>query len=222
MRPSLLLALAALAACPGNSSKSDDTVRTPPAPAADAAPAAKEPVMNVTPVDMKFVGSNPGRPPMLRLQFDVTLNNGAAEPRWFLLPKEAKRAAKNGGGVDGVEVDALGNPPVLVGRFQGTDSVQALLLPAGGKISIERFTIVTFEDTQAGPASLEVVIARDLKIGGEDAAAWFKTDPTTPASADVSEDSQQRSGSRFTKDRSEVPITFTEDQRVKVAYTITF
>ena len=38
-------------------------------------------------VAMKLVDTRAGKPPLLRLLFDVTLRNDRAEPRWFLLPK---------------------------------------------------------------------------------------------------------------------------------------
>lgn len=221
----MMLRLALVLACASCASGTRGEPTPPPDRPADAAtrqnPPPMDAAMTSNPVDMKFVGMEPGRPPLMRLRFDVTLRNPSAEPRWVIFPKETGRAPKSGGGVDGVEVDALGSPPVLVGRFQGTGSVQAVRLAGGAKVTLRRFTVSSWEDLPDGPASLEVVIASDLKVGGEDAAAWFGKDPTSPSTADVSEDGQSRAGSRHTPDRREVPITFTEEQRVKVDYNVT-
>jgi hypothetical protein len=162
------------------------------------------------PVEMKFVGLEPGRPPMMKLRFDVTLHNAAAGPRWFLIPMELQQKPRTGG-VDGVEVFALGGEGrVVLGRFQGTGGVQAILVPAGGTARIKRLG-----------AAFDVVVARDLTVGGEAAAAWFGTDPTSTAKADVTDDKSELVGSRHTPDRREVPLAWTADRTVRVDVHVT-
>jgi len=39
------------------------------------------------PVEITITRVREGRPPQLRMELDVVLRNGEAEPRWFLLPR---------------------------------------------------------------------------------------------------------------------------------------
>jgi hypothetical protein len=204
-----IAAIVALTACSSDRPPPSNHPDPPPTPTVDAA-------MTANPVQMKIVALDLGRPPQKRMRFDVSLDNRAAAPRWFLFPYEAGEPPTSGNGIDGVEVDSLGSPAVLVGRFMGSGGVKAVLLPAGGKVTIHRLTIESFAEEP--PHSLEVVVAHDLRVGGEDPAAWFKGDPTAPAAAEVSEDARTAFASRFTPDRSEVPLTFAEDQRITVSY----
>lgn len=171
------------------------------------------------PVEMRYVGVTPGKPPLASLLFDITLRNSAAAPRWFLLPAELTLTAKTPtGGVDGVEVFSLsGQGRVVLGRFQGSAACQALLLPAGAVVTIHRFSIQFWEEDQPkAPVPVEVVIARELTVGGEPATAWFGESPTSDTQAEVSADSPQRLGARHTPDRHEVPFTIVEDRRVSL------
>jgi len=220
----IVLALAACAACssPGAHGERPTGGQGEPAGGDAAAKTSQvDAAMTVKPVDMKFVGMEPGRPPLMRLRFDVILHNPAAQPRWFLLPREFDHPAVSGGGVDGVEVAALsGQGRVLLGHFQGTGGTQAVLVPGGATVTMRRLEVLGF-DIPDGPASLEVVVAHDLTVGGEPAATWFPADPTAPAGAQVSQDQATAAGSRHTDDRREVPLAFVEDSRVKIDFNVT-
>lgn len=198
---------------------------SPATPPGTATPAGEGESMSTPtahdPVDLRFVGINPGTPPQLWMLFDITLRNTESTPRWFLLPDELSTtgAGKPGvGGVDGVEVFALsGQGRVVFGRFQGSAACQALLLPAGAVVTIHRFPIQFWEeDIPKAAVPVVVVIARELTVGGEPATAWFGPETTSDAHADVSADARQRLGARHTPDRHEVPFTFVEDRRVSL------
>ncbi len=183
-----------------------------------AADARTEEAMAAQAVEVKYLGIEPGRPPMATVRLEVTLRNDAGEPRWFILPMELgqvpSRAPKAGEGVDGVQVVALeGRGRVLVGRFQGRAGVQAILLPAKGTARIDRMTVLVFQEKQ-GKVPVDVVIARSLTVAGEPGQKWFGDSAESDANADVSEDKKTVVGSRHTPDRREAPIQWDEVQRV--------
>jgi hypothetical protein len=170
------------------------------------------------PVEVKYLGIEPGHPPMATVRLEVTLRNNANQPRWFILPMELgqppSRPTKPGEGVDGASVVALeGKGRVVIGRFQGRAGVQAILLPANGHVRIDRLKVMVFEE-QRGKMPVDVVVATSLTVGGEPGEKWMGDAPQSDAGADVSEDKATTLGSRHTPDRREVPIQWDEAERV--------
>jgi hypothetical protein len=190
-----------------------------PQPVARADAAITPPPPTRPPVEIKFREMRFGKPPLVELYFDVTLRNSRPEPRWFLLPsnlspESASFAAK--GGVDKLEVYApRGKGRVRLGHFLGTGGFQTLLLPPGGEVRL-RLLPISFWGELPDRLQLEVVTAKRLKIGGEDAATWFGVNPTCSVKADIAEHarSQTRSlRSHATPDNREVAALFEEDSR---------
>lgn len=199
------------------------SVSTPRAKHAGTTPS---PLSSRPPVEMKFRQMRFGKPPLVYLSLDTVLRNSRTEPRWFLLPSNldaaaAPLAAK--GGIDKVEVFApRGEGRVLVGHFFGTGGFRALLLPAGAEVRLRLFPI-SFWGELPDRLRVEVVIAKRLQIGGEDAEAWFKVNPTSSLKADIAErvDDWTRSvSSRSTPDGREVATFIEEDSRFDVQVSL--
>jgi hypothetical protein len=159
--------------------------------------------------EFKLVGMMRKRPPLVHVLFDVQFRNSGPGPRWFLLPDKLNSPwAAGGGGVDGVEVfEFTGKGRAVVGHFQGTQGFLALLVPAGAVLTIRRFMLPLWNEAPKGEVSIEVVMAPNLTIGGEDAFAWFERDPASEAASDVTTEGGRMLGTRHTPDRSEVTIS---------------
>ncbi|MDT7603281.1 MAG: hypothetical protein QOF61_1278 [Acidobacteriota bacterium] len=163
-----------------------------------------------------------GKPPLVELYFDVTLRNRRDEPRWFLLPshlypQSASFAAK--GGVDHLQVFApRGEGRVVIGHFLGTGGFQALLLAARAEVRLRRLRISFWGELPAR-LRVEVVTAKRLQIGDEDAESWFGVNPTSSAVADIAEDATNQMHSlrsKSTPDDREVPARFEQDSRFEL------
>jgi hypothetical protein len=176
--------------------------------------------------EMMFREMRYRKPPLVELIFDVVLRNDRAQPRWFLLPSHMypeKPGIPFKGGVDTLEVFApRGKRRVIIGRFLGTGGFQALLLPAHAAVRLRMFPISYWGDVP-DQLQVEIVIAKSLTIGGEDAATWFKLNPTSSAGADISENptnSSRMIRSRHTPDNREVATSIEQDQRITLQVSL--
>ena len=185
-----------------------------------------QPVSSRPAVEIKFREMRFGKPPLVELYFDVTLRNDGADPRWFLLPKSLSPettsiAAK--GGVDALEVfGPQGTGHVAIGRFYGTGGFQALLLPSGAEVRLRLLPISYWGDLPKS-VQVEILIAKQLTIGGENAEVWFGENPASSVRADIAEradGSARMLHSRHTSDNKEVPTVFEEDRRLKLRVSI--
>ncbi len=178
-----------------------------------------EPTSPRPPVEIKFREMRFGKPPLVYMFFDVVLRNHRAESRWFLLPSNLGTVtAASQGGVDTLEVYApRGTGRVPVGRFLGRGGFQALLLPAGAEVRLRLFP-VSFWGDLPDQLQIEVVTAKRLTVGGEEAAVWFGVDPATSVKADIAENprSWTHVSSRSTPDGREVAVLVEEDDRIKL------
>jgi len=166
-------------------------------------------------VEITFVNKHYQRPPLVSLSFNVTLRNQASEPHWFILPSKLNLPA--GKGVDGVEVYHLrGQGHVVLGRFQGTDGFQVVLLPKNAEVTLRDLSVAYWGNLPKDFVVLEVVIAKQLTVGNEPVQNWFGGDPTSDAQAEVNATQQERFSSRFTPDRHEVPLSIGEARRIEV------
>ncbi len=178
---------------------------------------ATRPAARITFQDMRV-----GRPPLVYLSFDVLIRNDRKSPRWFLLPSNlgpGHASIGEKGGVDTLEVFApRGKGRVIVGRFLGTGGFQAMLLPAGAKVRLRRFPISYWGEPPAN-LQIEVVIARQLTIGGERAERWFALNPMSSVTADIAEEAESsttQSRSKRTHDNKEVAPVITVDRKLQL------
>ena len=184
--------------------------------------AAVKVISNRPIAEMTFREMRWRKPPLVELYFDVVLHNDRTEPLWVLLPSNlGPESASVGtkGGVDGVEVIAPhGEGRVVIGHFLGTGGFQALLLPAHAEVRLRMFPI-SYWGEPPDQLNIEVVTAKRLTIGGEEARTWFKVNPTSSVKADVAEiatSSMRMVRSRHTPDRKEVASLIEEDKRFEV------
>jgi hypothetical protein len=173
-------------------------------------------------VEIAFAGRTPAKPPMGTILVDVTLRNAESSARWFVLPGQLPKDAE-GEGVTGVEAWELsGSGRAVLGKWLGTAGFQTVLVAPGAEVKLQRVAIPVWKANDVkGPLAIEVVIAKDITVGGQPAAAWFeKTNPLSDsrASADVSK--AKRAGSKMTEERDEVPVVFSEDRRITVEITV--
>ena len=166
------------------------------------------------------------KPPLAELYFDVTLHNDRAAPRWFLLPSNlgpGRALIGKKGGVDALEAFAAhGKGRVIVGHFLGTGGFHAIFLAPRSEVRLRVFPISYWGDPPAN-LPIEIVIARQLTIGGERAEKWFGKDPMSSVTADIienAEDVMRMTQSRRAPDNKEVPIVIEEDRRVQLQVSL--
>lgn len=204
----LVGALLALAGCAQAASKAPPDVTPVKTEAKVAAPA----------VEITFAGRVAAKPPMGTILVDVTLRNAESTPRWFVLPGQLPKDAE-GVGVTGVEAYELsGDGRVVLGKWLGTAGFQTVLVAPGAEVKLQRLAIPVWQGaTVKGPLAIEVVIAKELTVGGQPAASWFeKTNPLSDARASGDFAKAKRAGSKMTEDRDEVPVVISEDRRISV------
>ncbi len=167
-----------------------------------------------------------GRRPQVNLVLDVVLRNTESSPRWFVLPSSfgpALHAAGPKDGVDALEVfTPEGSGHVVIGRFLGTAGFQALLLPAHAELRLRRLPI-SYWGELPDSINIDVVIAKQVLIGGERGETWFGDDPQSSVTADIVEDAENPmriSHSKRTPDNKEVTIAIEEERRVRVRVLI--
>lgn len=182
---------------------------------------ASKPAAEIGFVEMRF-----GKPPLINLSFDVVLRNDHSSPRWFLLPANlgsGRAAVGEKGGVDALEVfvpEGLGK--VIIGRFLGTGGFNAILLPPRAEIRLRRFPISYWGDAPDG-LKIEIVIAKDLKIGSDEAASWFGMNPLSSAAADIREGSESTmriQKSKRTPDNKEVSPVIEVERRLTIGVSL--
>jgi hypothetical protein len=166
------------------------------------------------------------KPPLADLYFDVVLRNSRRQPRWFLLPGNLNpepQSVAGKGGIDGVEVFAPhGKGRVIIGHFLGNGGFHAVLLRPGAEVRLRLFPISFWGDLP-GQLQIEVVIAKSLTIGNEDASTWFRVDPLSSVKADIGEISTLATRmirSRRTPDHREVAIHIEDDERIKLQVSL--
>lgn len=218
------LVLGALVALTGCAHAAGKTAAEPAAAKAPANAGAETTTMAKPAVEAKYAGVVANKPPSATLQLDVTLRNAEKSPRWFVFPSTlpVSEDAKDGG-VIGVEAfDASDKGHLVIGKFLGSAAFQAVLLPAGGEVTISRLGIQTWKGPAIkGPIAFEVLIAKEITVGGEPAAAWFATTvPVSDARASGDASKAKHAPSRKTDDRSEVKVVFEEDRRIPLEIAV--
>lgn len=177
----------------------------------------------IAPIDMAYTSTIRLRPPMSRVLFDAILRNTHTEPEWFLLPYNLLRTPRSD--VDVVEVYELhGTGRVVVGHLGGLDGMYALLVPPGGRVRLRGLPLLALDEPPER-ANLEVVVAGDLRIGGEPAAAWFGMDPMSDVDADVQAEALRDQAAvqtaRYPEGGGEVPAEYDERERIPLELALT-
>lgn len=174
-------------------------------------------------IDATFAGRRPGKPPLVNVQLDVTLQNPAADARWFLIPDNVPDSGPDDGGVTGVEPhEAKGEGRAVVGHFLGTKGFLAIQVAGGATVKLEKLTVRAWDESGwKGPLKLDVVVAKDVTVGGEPIAAWFgTTNPLSDARVKADVSKATRTKSRMTEDRGEVPVAIVEEAKIPLSIEI--
>lgn len=177
-----------------------------------AAVPSNEPV-----VEIKYVDLHLERPPKIRLFFDITLSNERSEPRWFLLPDQLNVDETAAYAVDVIEgYELQGQGRVAATHFGGSQGFQALLLPAGGRVELQRFPILYWGE-MPDSVWVEVISVHQLTVGGKPVEAWLDLDLMSDAQATVLADALANQGQvvavKRMPDYKEVSVAMVEDSR---------
>lgn len=180
------------------------------------------PLSTSIPVAASLQGKLLERPPRVRLLLDVRMRNDAPGSRWFIFPMRLGNEPSQAREIVGASTQWLGpDRQVSIGEFTGVPGFQAMLLPAGGEIRVRGLPVTGQDpDLDAGVITLEVLIARDLTIGGEPASAWFGGDPTCAVKADVQWSNDQVRSNRDNPGFQGVPASFIEERRLAIPVAI--
>lgn len=129
-------------------------------------------------VGVSVTETKPGRPPLLRLYVDVSIDNPGDAPRWVAIPKQTPFDGE--GGVDRLELRGQGS--ALLGTFGGNAGVYALRVAPHAKVTISHLEIGWWRAsaTAAEVPPLAISVADGLTIDGKPAAAWFGVEPLAP------------------------------------------
>ena len=139
-----------------------------------------------TTVGMVCVDIARQRPPLAALLCDMTLTNAEGEPRWFLLPDEFPPIALPGETtLESIvyRLTGTGAGTAVVGHALGPAGFRALLLPGGRPVTAS--VSDRYLDDPPAVGAIDILVAAQLTIGGEPAAAWFGMEPLCDAGADV-------------------------------------
>ncbi len=105
------------------------------------------------------------RPPVSVWTFDLTLENGAAEPRWLVVPDPPETSFDQAWGANGVGVFAVGaeEEHVTMVEIQGTPGLIAFLLAPRARIELSGISLRSWQEEPL--THLEVRAVSDLMIG---------------------------------------------------------
>lgn len=188
------------------------------------APAGAEPA-----VEMSHIRVDMGKPPLVRLFFDVVLRNHEATARWFIIPAIVPPIPRpDGAGVDGLAPFSVGGKKhAILGRFRGTGGFYAARLPARGILKLSGLEIEHWSSGDAGasrPALLpmEISTATELLLGGEPAERWFRENPLCDDRIEQPAASWTPLPTFRTADGKEVPATQVQATRISLSVPLTW
>lgn len=157
-----------------------------------------------------LTGSKPGRPPLERLQVDVTLANLGAKPRWALIPTNVPRTQ---GGIDKLEQLSA---TVTVGRFLGTGGRYAVLLAPGARLMLRGLEINWWRGKEVGEITFEIEFADDVRLGSDAMASWFEGDPIVHGSVEADMKAARHTASHRAQGDREVAVSLTAIDRIPI------
>ena len=170
-----------------------------------------------------------GKPPLARQVFDVTLTNPATAPRWLILPSTFPYTGREDPAPGGREIEVqayrLSSKPRVVIVEGVSAHFLALRLPGGGTVTLRGLAIESWWNEQPDAVTLEVLVARQITVGGTPLAELVSEDPTSAAHADVDArfDAGHPGALPFWHPKAETgaPVTFDVESRGRVRVPLT-
>jgi len=130
-----------------------------------------------------------GKPPLAENSFDVTLTNPATAPRWLILPSTFPYAGEDhpapGGNEHEVQAYLLSTDPRVVIVEGVSAHFFALRLLGGATVTLRGLRIESWWDEHPAEVDLEVLVAREITVGGAPLAELVREDPMSATRADV-------------------------------------
>jgi hypothetical protein len=167
----------------------------------------------------------------ISLSLDVTMENRAASPRWFIFPDHSYSSDQTyfGAVTRGSVKELRGEGRVLVGEYDGDcragdggvigTHFKAVLLRAGARVRVRGLPVQALHRDRS--AFVDVVIARDVSIRGEPMTRWFGEERLSDAVADVTYDTTHEKlrwsdPGECRDDATTVSVTVIEERRERV------
>ena len=178
--------MVALACSPGSPPFEPVTnAAEPPTPVADPPPPDVTPALTMA----VSVGLWRGKPPLANLYFDVGLHNPAAAPRWLILPQTfpytGQDTPRPGGELAELQVYRTSEQPHTILAKGVGGNFWALLLPAGGDITIRGLPIQSWWETMPTTTTLELLVASEVMVGDRSLADSISGVALSESGADV-------------------------------------
>jgi hypothetical protein len=164
------------------------------------------------------------RPPLIRVEFDVTLHNPGAVPRWFLLPTHFAEDMHRQYQISELSMWTLANDAhktVFITRLRGPHGCFVIYLAAGVEITLRGLPI-RWRGTLPEHFTLQAHTADEVLLDAESLITWFEDAPLNSQDADVDArtlaDDSQVQYAKTTPDLSEktVHLANTEELLLEV------
>lgn len=143
-------------------------------------------------VEMTLTGARPGRPPKETLYVDVLLQNESDQPRWFLVPDQARTIPDADGEGSNTAIDyrvsfvnvyrMVDQGQVIAGHFAGPRGFFAFYLPARAVVRLENLPLALWQPL-GDHFYLTVRSAAEVWVAGQAAGDWFGMDPLSEPGA---------------------------------------
>jgi hypothetical protein len=162
-------------------------------------------------VAIRVSGERPGKPPLIRLRYDIAAANRGQETLWMVIPRSIPSGE---GGVDKMELLRVGS--VWVGKFLGTGGFYAVRLSPNAHLAISNLEVGWWSDDVIvkSPPPLEVRSVIDVALGGASIASWFGRDAAVVGNALIDMDTAQHTRSFRTDDGREVGVALVGAQKL--------
>jgi len=139
-------------------------------------------------IEARSVGMWWGKPPMKMHAFEVMLHNPSHDPRWIVLPATFPYKGSSEPAPGGSEAELqwlrLSTRPRVMLAYGVSGNFLALRLAGDARVTIKRLWIQSWWEDVPSSTAINVLVAREVTIGGAPLATLAKADPTS-GSAEV-------------------------------------
>jgi hypothetical protein len=125
-------------------------------------------------IDARYAGMWYGKPPLKRLDFDLTVKNPSDKARWLFVPGTI--GSSSPGGVYGVTIYET---PAPLWNIEGSAGGWAVKIAPKSEATLEKLGISAWYSELPPRVILPAVLADDITIGGQSITAFAGFDRTT-------------------------------------------